>query len=199
MLEVGSGRGGGARYIARYHHPASMVGVDLSPRTVARASKLNSDTPNLTYQVGDAERLPFADGAFDIVVNIESSHCYGDVEAFAKEVARVLAPGGWFTFADMRDLIGDLPRMDRELAVPGLRLVEAQDISAGVVAAIDASEARKRERIGRMVVLRRFMSEFAGASGSTLYQQLVSGELVYAARRYRKIEGSLAEPVSGPI
>src|SRR5688500_6626017 len=35
VLEVGSGRGGGASYLARHHRPAHMTGVDFSPQAVA--------------------------------------------------------------------------------------------------------------------------------------------------------------------
>lgn len=187
VLEVGSGRGGGSRYIARYYQPASVVGLDYSPDTVRLARRLNSDTAALSFETGDAERLPFADGSFDIVVNIESSHCYADVGAFAREVSRVLAPGGWFTFADMRakNAIADL---DGHLDVPGLNLETERNISPQVVAALDHAEKRKRDRIGKVWLMRRFMTEFSGAKGSVLYKSLVGGNVVYVARRYRKVE-----------
>ncbi|MFC3695377.1 class I SAM-dependent methyltransferase [Chenggangzhangella methanolivorans] len=185
VLEIGSGRGGGARYVARYFAPASVVGLDYSPATVARAERLNADTPGLTFRQGDAERLPFPDGSFDIVVNIESSHCYADVPAFAREAARVLAPGGWFTFADMRakSMAADL---DQKLAASGLEQVFAKNISAGVVRALDAAEARKRANMIKLPVARRFMTEFSGAQGSILYKELKKGGVVYLARRFRK-------------
>jgi SAM-dependent methyltransferase len=186
VLEVGSGRGGGSRYIARYHEPASVTGLDYSPATVRLARRLNVGTLNLAFQVGDAEHLPFADNAFDIIVNIESSHCYGDVEAFAREVGRVTAPGGWFTFADMRGR-GALAELDRQLAASGLELVEKRDITANVVAALDAAESRKQARINRSWLTKRFMSEFSGSQGSMLYKGLSAGQVVYVARRYRKI------------
>lgn len=185
VLEVGSGRGGGSRYIARYHKPAAMIGLDYSPETVRLATKLNADAPALSFQTGDAEHLPFADGAFDIVVNIESSHCYADVAAFAREVERVLTPGGWFTFADMRSK-GTIGELDRQLAASGLTLVSQRDISRRVVAALDAANERKLKRIGRVPFMKRFMSEFAGAKGSVLYKGLTKGQVVYVARRYRK-------------
>ncbi len=185
VLEVGSGRGGGARYVARYFAPAAVTGLDYSPETVRRARSLNADTPTLTFEQGDAEKMPFTDASFDIVVNIESSHCYGDVEAFAREVARVLKPGGWFTFADMRPK-SQLSTLDAQLAAPGLECVASRNISTNVVAALDAAEARKRERIGRAWFLKQFMAEFSGAKGSMLYKGLKSGSVVYVARRYRK-------------
>jgi SAM-dependent methyltransferase len=185
VLEIGSGRGGGARYIARYHAPATITGLDYSPGTIRLARRLNRDVPRLAFETGDAERLPFADGSFDIVVNIESSHCYGDVAAFAREVARVLAPGGWFTFADMRGREA-LPDLDRQLAVSALAQERQGDLSAGVVAALGAAERRKRERIEKAWLLRRFIAEFAGMKGSILYNELASGGVIYVARRYRK-------------
>lgn len=185
VLEIGSGRGGGSRYIARYHAPAAVLGLDYSPATVTLARRLCGDVPVLRFEVGDAERLPLPDGSVDIVVNIESSHCYGDVPAFAGEVARVLAPGGWFSFADMRGS-KMLAELDRQLSVPGLTLHSRRDLSAGVVAALDALDARKRERLAKAPLMRRFMTEFAGAKGSVLYDGLVAGEVAYVARRYRK-------------
>ncbi|MBO3759340.1 class I SAM-dependent methyltransferase [Ciceribacter sp. L1K22] len=185
VLEIGSGRGGGSRYVARYYSPAAVTGLDYSPETVRRARKLNADVPVLSFTTGDAENLPFPDGSFDIVVNIESSHCYGDVPAFAREVSRVLKPGGWFTFADMRPK-SQLAALDIQLGAPGLELVENRNISKGVVAALNAAETRKSERIGKAFLFRRFISEFSGSKGSMLYKGLKGGSVVYVARRYRK-------------
>lgn len=189
VLEIGSGRGGGARYIARYHGAATVTGLDYSPATVKLARRLNQDTANLTFEIGDAEKLPFPDGSFDIVVNIESSHCYGDVPAFAREVARVLAPGGWFTFADMRGKSA-LPLLRQQLAAPCLTLRSEADLSSGVTAALDVAEQRKRARISRIRFMRGFISEFAGAKGSVLYRELGEGGVVYLAQRYQKDGGA---------
>lgn len=185
VLEVGSGRGGGARWIARSLQPRSMVGIDYSPQTVRRATRLCAGTPGLSFRVGDAERLPLADASVDIVVNIESSHCYGDVAAFAREVARVLKPGGTFSFADMRAR-SMLARLDSDLAAGGLTLVAERDLTGGVLAALQAAEARKLSRIDRSWLFRRFLREFAGTSGSLLHRGLSQGGVVYLARRYRK-------------
>lgn len=185
VLEVGCGRGGGASYVARYLQPASVVGLDYSAATVRRAQELNSGVPRLSFQRGDAEHLPFPDASFDIIVNIESSHCYSNMPAFAAEVARVLRPGGWFTFADMR-LAQVVPDLDRMLTAPGLEIVEKRDLTPGVMAALDADEARKRARIDRAPVMKRFMAEFSGTRGSILYTGIASGEVAYVARRLKK-------------
>ena len=103
VLEVGCGRGGGAAFLTALHTPARYTAVDFSPAAVALAARLHAAAaPRLSFAVGDAERLAFGDASFDVVVNVESSHCYGDVPAFLREMARVLAPGGRFAFADFR-------------------------------------------------------------------------------------------------
>lgn len=185
ILEVGCGRGGGVRYMARYHSPAAVTGLDYSPDTVRRARALNADTCKITFEQGDAENLPFPDASFDIVVNIESSHCYGNVAAFAREVARVLKPGGLFALADMRST-GMVEELDLVLLSSGLEMVNKRDLTSGVVAALDAADARKKERLAKMRILRHFVTEFSGARGSMLYNGLSSGDVTYVSRWMRK-------------
>ena len=54
------------------------------------------------FEVGDSESIPFEDEKFDVVLNVESSHCYGDMDQFMSEVTRVLKPGGHFLWCDLR-------------------------------------------------------------------------------------------------
>ena len=68
LLEVGCGRGGGAAYVARALGPRRVVAVDLSPRAIALCRR-RFHQPNLSFDVGDAEALPFPDGAFDAILN----------------------------------------------------------------------------------------------------------------------------------
>jgi hypothetical protein len=117
-----------------------------------------------------------------------SWHCYGNVPAFAREVERVLAPGGWFTFADMRGRT-TLDPMRQQLAAPGLVLRSETELSQGVIAALDAAEVRKRARIAKIRFMRGFVTEFAGAKGSILYRELSAGGVVYLAQRYQKVSG----------
>lgn len=162
-----------------------MTGVDLSPRTVARARRLHGSRPGLDFQRGDAEALPFPDAAFDGVVNIESSHCYGSMPRFLGEVARVLRPGGWFAWADMRDA-GSLPANNAAFAASGLETLEEQDLTGGVLRALAAAEARKADAIARFRPVAGLMREFAGMEGSMLRRALERRAVVYRARRCRK-------------
>ena len=67
VLEVGSGRGGGASFIARYYNPKSMTGLDYSPSAVKLSNSVHEEVSNLDFVEGDAENLPFEDKSFDII------------------------------------------------------------------------------------------------------------------------------------
>ena len=181
VLEVGSGRGGGASFVARTVRPRRMVGVDVSPRTVALCRSRHA-VPGLSFEVGNAEQLGFADASFDAVLNVESSHCYGDLGAFVREVRRVLRPDGHFLYADFRSR-DELAAWRAGLLAAGLRLLVERDITPGVVAALEADDERKRGLIEAQVArpLRRAVGRFAGLRGTALYNEFRSGTLVYRA------------------
>jgi SAM-dependent methyltransferase len=185
LLEVGSGRGGGAAWLAARPGVVSVTGVDLSPRTVARARRLHGPRPGLDFRQGDAEALPFPDASFDGVVNIESSHCYGSMPRFLGEVVRVLRPGGWFAWADMRDA-GQRAAHEAAFAASGLETVEEQDLTEGVLRALAAAEVRKAGAIARFRPVAGLMREFAGMEGSMLRRALERRSVVYLARRCRR-------------
>lgn len=182
LLEVGSGRGGGAAFIVRYLAPADMLGVDYSARAVAFCEKRHH-VDNLRFQAGDAENLPVADASVDAVLNVESSHCYGSMPGFLAEVSRVLRPGGHFLHADFR-AANELDSWEQQLHDSGLEMLESDDITARVVAAMDADHDRKARLIGG--IFQRWLvpsfREFAGLRGSQIYNAFRSGSVVY--RRY---------------
>lgn len=179
VLEVGCGRGGGAAYVARYLKPRRMVAIDLSPRAVALC-RARFAVPALSFDVGDAERLPFGDGSFDAVLNVESSHCYGHLAAFLGEVRRVLRPGGAFLYADFRP-DAELAGWQAALRDAGFEIREARDLTPGVVAALDAEDDRRRALIARLFdrPLAGIFHEFAALRGSELYQQFRRGTMQY--------------------
>ena len=181
VLEVGCGRGGGAAYVARYLKPRRMVAVDLSPRAVALC-RARFAVPALSFEVGDAERLPFGDASFDVVLNVESSHCYGHFAAFLGEVRRVLRPGGTFLYADFRPE-AELAGWQAALRGAGFEIRETRDLLPGVVAALDADDDRKRALIARLFdrPLAGIFHEFAAVRGSELYDQFRRGTSQYRA------------------
>jgi len=181
LLEVGCGRGGGAAYVARALGPRRVVAVDLSPRAIALC-RGRFRQPNLSFQVGDAEQLPFPDGAFDVVLNVESSHCYGRFDLFLREVRRVLRPGGQFLYADFRPQ-EEIAAWRAALPAAGFVVAEERDLRPGVLAALDADDDQKRSLIDALVdrPLLGIFGEFAALRGTVLNEALRRGEFGYHA------------------
>ena len=100
VLDVGCGRGGAVHVLTHFFAPASVTGLDLSPAAIAFCRRAHRD-PRVQFELGDAEQLPFANDSFDVVINIESSHTYPNIQSFYNEVLRVLVPGGHFLYTDV--------------------------------------------------------------------------------------------------
>ena len=82
--------------------------TDLSPGMVQVALR-NAENLGLDVdgRVADAERIPYPDNSFDLVVGHAVLHHIPDVQAAFREVLRVLKPGGRFVFAGEPTKIGD--------------------------------------------------------------------------------------------
>lgn len=72
-------------------------GVDISPRLIEVARR---KYPRCRFHVGDVEALPFEDATFDGVLLSGLVHHFPDPAACAREVARVLRPGGAYMAFD---------------------------------------------------------------------------------------------------
>lgn len=98
VLDVACGTGVVAVTAARLG--AEVTGLDLTPELLERARE-NAALARVTiaWQEGDAEALPFADGAFDVVVS-QFGHIFAPrPEVALGEMLRVLSPGGTIAFA----------------------------------------------------------------------------------------------------
>ncbi len=88
-LDVGCGEG---RFCRRMQDLGiAPVGIDPTDALLHRARACD---PEGVYLPGRAESLPFADGAFDLVVSYLTLIDIPDIRAAIPEMARVLAPGG---------------------------------------------------------------------------------------------------------
>ena len=97
ILDVGCGTGALVKAIAGIARSSEIVGVDPGQSFVDFARTQFKD-PRITFQVGDAMQLPFADGSFDVVVCQFAVMFFPDKPKAFSEARRVLRPGGLFVF-----------------------------------------------------------------------------------------------------
>ena len=187
ILEIGSGRGGGASFFAKYYKPLSIIGLDYSASAVALSNRLHKNVNNLSFIRGDAENLPFEDESFDVVINVESSHCYGNMQEFVSEVYRVIRPGGYFSWADLRakEMVLDTNKIFKNAL---FKCKSESDITSNVVSALDEIHEAKIQMIERHVpkTLRNAFMDFAGAKGSKIYNAFKKRDAVYLAKVFQK-------------
>ncbi len=143
VLEIGCGRGVGARLILEAFRPERLEAVDIDPAMIRRARRRLAPElgSRLVFQVADAEALPFPDRSMDAVFNFGIMHHLEDWNRGVREIARMLKPEGVFYFEEFypalyagpvfkhvlvhpRENRFDGPQFRSALEGEGLRLVE---------------------------------------------------------------------------
>jgi ubiquinone/menaquinone biosynthesis C-methylase UbiE len=96
ILEIGCGRGAGARLLQAEFQPARLHAFDLDHRMIREAVAYLTprETEQISLYVGDAGRLPYRDGALDAVFGFGVLHHLPDWREGLGEIARVIKPGG---------------------------------------------------------------------------------------------------------
>lgn len=103
VLDVGSGIGGTARFIAD-RYGARVEGIDLTPEFVDVAtalSQLVGLSDKTSFRVGSALEMPVADSSFDLATMMHVGMNISDKTALFAEVFRKLRPGGRFALFDI--------------------------------------------------------------------------------------------------
>ncbi len=187
VLEVSCGRGGGAAFINRYHHPRSLVGIDWTQRAITYCRRKHCQSC-LTFLQGDAEAIDFGGECFDVVLNVEASHLYGHVDVFLGEVHRVLRQGGYLLIADKRTLV-ELHLLRRQILISGFQVICEHDISANVLQSIRLQRAKRIDMIQNLLPrnLTWLAIHMVGVDGSHLANALASGDTIYISFVLRKI------------
>ena len=90
ILELGCGPGALAESLHRWYKGADITALDRDSGFIAFAKR---NIAGVDFIEGDAERLPFGDGSFDVTIS-NTVHEHIDPEAFWGEQFRVLKPGG---------------------------------------------------------------------------------------------------------
>lgn len=118
VLDIGSGAGVDAILAAMMVGPQGRVaGIEMVPEMLARAKKNlgMTDLKNVTFIQGSAEKIPFPDASFDVVISNGVLNLIVDKAKALEEALRVLKPQGRLLIAD-QILVGQLPG-DREARV----------------------------------------------------------------------------------
>ena len=165
ILDIGSGIGGPARWIA-YKRGCRVTGVDLTPEFCEAATALTAAcgmADRVTINQGSATDLPLADNTFDraysqnVVMNI------ADKPRFCGEAFRVLRPGGVLALSNVCAGSGPPYFPVPWASVPELSFLATPDVTRGDLLAagfeivsfrdttdeLRAAAARDRERVER--------------------------------------------------
>ncbi|MBI2522300.1 MAG: methyltransferase domain-containing protein [Bdellovibrio sp.] len=183
VLEVGCGRGGGCAYLLKYHRPQEMVGLDVSPNAINFCQNRHP-LPGLHFVTGSAEALPFPDHSFDVVLNLESSHCYDSQERFFCEVKRILVPNGVFLLADLR-MNHEIDYLEKQIGHSGFNIQYKEELTGGVFRSLAQTAMKKSELFstykptGLLGLMAKYFPQtfqqsfkaFAATEGSKIYKQ----------------------------
>ncbi|MCB1056772.1 MAG: class I SAM-dependent methyltransferase [Acidobacteria bacterium] len=190
VVEIGCGRGGNVSYLRRYTGARQVVGVDLNPTNLDLCRSFHRGQ-DVGFAAGDAQLLPLAGESVDVLVNLESAHCYPDLRAFLGEIHRVLRPGGTFCFADLWDLDlvpHDWAEREATLRAACFEIEEEEDISRGVCLALgEADNVQDLLEAAASPADRVFVERIA-ATTAHVRRALLFGFARYRRWRMRKVD-----------
>src|SRR6266508_3446807 len=104
VLDLGSGAGTDSLIAAQMvGEQGRVTGIDMTPEMLAKARAAAADlgASNVEFVEAEAERLPFPDASFDVVVSNGVIDLIRDKDAVFTELYRVLAPNGRIQIADV--------------------------------------------------------------------------------------------------
>ena len=181
ILEVGSGRGGGLEYVLQTFNADKAIGLDYCQKQVDLCNGFYSGNKRLRFVQGDAENLNMKDERFDVVINVESSHCYGKIDRFFAEVFAVLKEDGAFFYTDFMKP-EEATRRENVLKAIGFKLIKKKDITENIIQSMDLENQRKLNLITKFSKFTRyFLDQFVGLQTSKVYKVFKDREWVYMA------------------
>jgi SAM-dependent methyltransferase len=99
ILDIGCGGGRTVRELASMAPQGKVMGVDLSPASVAVSRETNAqaiEAGHVQIENASVASLPFPDCTFDVITAVETHYYWPDLPQNFREVLRVLKPGGTF-------------------------------------------------------------------------------------------------------
>jgi ubiquinone/menaquinone biosynthesis C-methylase UbiE len=103
VLDLGCGAGIITRALAEFVQPSQVMGIDISDRLISQARSVlaESPLPNLTFDLGDIDRLNLPDCTYDFIyARLLFQHLDRPLEAL-KHITRLLKPGGIICLVDI--------------------------------------------------------------------------------------------------
>lgn len=178
LLEVGSGRGGGLNHLASTRNLASVTGVDISDQAIKQCA-IDYPASGITFLQGSADNLPVDSCSVDVVINVESSHCYPDMTRFLKEVFRVLKPGGFLAICDIRTQ-KSMDQLEKDFDDCGYKVVRENTITNQILSALEKmSDNRIKIADSMPALIKKAFTDFAGVQSSAAYDMMKNKKLVY--------------------
>jgi ubiquinone/menaquinone biosynthesis C-methylase UbiE len=121
ILEVGCGRGVALPVLDQLCRPRRLVGLDIDPELLLEAAaSLREHGTEAELCAADVRRMPFDDGAFDVIVDFGTLFHIARPQAASAEIARVLAPGGMFVHETKASQLLSHPVRSRGRRLPRL-------------------------------------------------------------------------------
>jgi SAM-dependent methyltransferase len=93
VLDIATGIGYGAFYLATDGGAGHVIGADISDSALASA-RAHYQRPNTEFVRVEGTTLPFPDASFDTVISLETLEHVADPGLFLSELRRVVKPGG---------------------------------------------------------------------------------------------------------
>jgi len=103
VLEVGCGRGAGARLILREFQPLEICCLDIDIQMIkqARAYLSSKERERISLNTGDSAHLPYKDGVMDAVFGFGVLHHVPDWRGALMEISRVIKPRGVYFMEEL--------------------------------------------------------------------------------------------------
>ena len=175
VLDIGSGPGLLAAELAdRVGEEGEVVGFDLAEPMLEMARRRCADRPQVSFEQGDAAKLPFDDERFDVVVSTQVYEYVPDIPGALEEVKRVLRPGGLVAILDTDYDSWVLHTDDPERHA---RMVDAWDehfVHRGLPRTLGASMREAGLRLRQRVAIPMFNTEYVPSAFSFHLTKLIA-------------------------
>jgi len=138
VLDIGCGLGGVDLHLVREHGAARVIGIDIDPALIERCNRLAKKyqvAEQLQFRCVEPGPLAFEAASFAIVTSKDSIIHIEDKHELARDIFRILEPGGWFVASDWLAGYEDQPSAEMQA------YLEAEGLDFGLASSTTYSAA----------------------------------------------------------